>query len=95
MDPASKVRRRPISVLFGSEILLRVHYCKRDKVYVKTLLGQNNGRPNGLIPRMLLSELQNIMVNKVTFVGFRVVYRPNRPPPVVPGSAPTGKSISY
>jgi len=30
---------------------------------------------------MLLSELQNIMVNKVTFVGFRVVYRPNRPPP--------------
>jgi len=34
---------------------------------------------------MLFSELCNIMVNKVIFVGFREGDRPNRP---VPGSAP-------
>jgi len=27
-----------ISVIFGSQISLRVHYCKRDEVYFTTLL---------------------------------------------------------
>jgi len=46
-----------ISVIFGSQILLRVHYCKTDEVCFTTLLWQNNGRQNGLILRMLFSEL--------------------------------------
>jgi len=33
---------------------------------------------------MLLSELYKIVVNKVTFVGFRVGYRPNQPPGYAP-----------
>jgi len=45
-----------ISVTFGSQVSLLVHYCKRDEVYFTTLLWQNNGRQNGLISRMLLSE---------------------------------------
>jgi len=48
-----------------------------------TLLWQNNGRQNGLISRMLFSELYKIMVNKVHFAGCRVG---ERSPP--PGSAP-------
>jgi len=35
--PANKVRRA-ISVTFGSQVSLRVHYCKRDEVYFTTLL---------------------------------------------------------
>jgi len=31
-----------ISVIFGSQISLRVHYRKRDEVYFTTLLWQNN-----------------------------------------------------
>jgi len=34
----------------------------------------------GLISRMVLSELYNIMVKNVTFVGFKGGDRPNRPP---------------
>jgi len=56
---------------FGRQVSLRVHYCKRDEVYFTTLLRQNNGRQNGLISRMLFSELFKLMVNKVTFIGFR------------------------
>jgi len=33
---------------------------------------------------MLFSELYKIMVKKVTFVGFRVGDRPNRPPWIRP-----------
>jgi len=55
-----------ISVIFGSQISLRVHYCKRDEVYVTILLRQNNGREDGSISRMLFSEFFKIMVNKVT-----------------------------
>ena len=42
-DPTSKFRR-PISVIFSSQVSLRVHYCKRDEVYFTTLLWKNNGR---------------------------------------------------
>jgi len=49
-DPASKVRRvGAISVIFGSQVSLRVRYCKGDEVYLTTLLWQNNRRQNGLI----------------------------------------------
>jgi len=36
-----------ISVIFCSQVSLRVHYCKRHEVYFTTLLWQNNGDPNG------------------------------------------------
>ena len=69
-DPASKFRGA-ISVIFGTQVSLWVHYCKRDKVNFTTLLWQNNGRQNGLIPRMIFSELYKIMTNKVILLGFR------------------------
>jgi len=34
VDPANKVRGRVISVIFGGQVSLQVHYCKRDKVHV-------------------------------------------------------------
>jgi len=37
-------------------------------------------RQIGLISRMLISELYEIMVNKVTFVGLRGTIAPNAPP---------------
>ena len=43
---------------------------ERWKVYFTTLLWQNNGRQNGLLTRMLFSELYKIMVNKLPSVGF-------------------------
>jgi len=54
-----------ISVIFGIQVSLRVHYCKRDEVYFTTLLWQNNGRQNGLISRTLFSKLYKIMVKRV------------------------------
>ena len=60
-----------ISVIFGSQVSLRVHYCTRDEVYFTTLLWENSGRKNGLTSPMLFSELYKIVVNKVTFAGFR------------------------
>jgi len=36
-DPASAVRG-VISVIFGCQVSLRIHYCKRDEVYFTTLL---------------------------------------------------------
>jgi len=59
-NPASKFRGA-ISVLFGSQVSLRVHYCKRDEVYSTPLLWQNNGRQNGFISRMLFSDLYKII----------------------------------
>jgi len=57
------------SVIFNSQVSLRVHYCIRDEEYFT----------NGLISRMLFSELHKIMVNKVTFISFRGDDRRNRP----------------
>jgi len=37
-DPTSKLRGEAISVLFGSQVSLRLRYCKRDEVYFTTLL---------------------------------------------------------
>jgi len=45
--------------------------CKRDEIYFTTSLWQNSGWQNGLISRMLFSELYKIVVNKITFLGFR------------------------
>ena len=40
-DPASKFRGRgAISMIFGSQVSLQVHYCKRDEAYFITLLWQ-------------------------------------------------------
>jgi len=36
-DPASKLGGT-ISAIFGSQVSLQVHYCKRHKVYFATLL---------------------------------------------------------
>jgi len=63
-DPASKFRGGAISVIFGSQVSLRVLYCKRDDVYFAT-------RQNGLTSRLPFSELYKIMMNEVAFVGFR------------------------
>ena len=59
-----------ISVIFGSQVSWRVHYCKRHEVYFTTLGWQNSGCQNGLLSRMLFSGLYKIMVKKVTFIGF-------------------------
>jgi len=60
-----------ISIIFGSQDSQRRRYSKRDEVHFTTLLWQSNGRQNGLISRMHFFELCEIMVDKVTFVGFR------------------------
>ena len=70
VDLASKISGA-ISVIFGNQVSLRVHYCKRDEVHFTTLLWQNNGWQNCLKPRTLFSEFYKIVVNKVNFVGFR------------------------
>jgi len=43
--------------LFGSQVFLRVHCCRTDEVCFTRQLWQNNGRQNGLVSRMLFSEL--------------------------------------
>ena len=55
-DPASKFKGGAISIIFGSQVSLRVHCCKTDEVYLTTVLLQNNGRPTSRISRMLFSE---------------------------------------
>jgi len=64
-----------------AEVSLRVHYCKRNEDNVTTLLWQNSRQQNDLTSRKLFSELYKIMVNKVTFIGFRGENRPSRPAP--------------
>ena len=76
---AARKFRGAISIIFGSQVSLRVHYYKRDEVYFTTLLWQNNGRQNGLISRMLFSELCKIMAKRATFVGFRGQISPIAP----------------
>ena len=76
-----------ISVIFGSQVSSPVHYCKRDEAYFTTLLWQNNWEQNGLKSRMLFSEWYKIMVNKVTFLGFRGAI-------ASPGSAPGRERVA-
>jgi len=84
---SSQLVRGAISVIFRSQISLRVHCCKKDKVHFTTLLWQNNGQKNGLMSRMLFSELYKIMVNKVALVGFRAAIA--APPGSGPGVKPS------
>jgi len=57
-DPASNVRGvGAVSVIFGSPVSLRVHYCETEEVSFTTLLRQNNEQHNGLLSRMLFSDL--------------------------------------
>ena len=53
---------------------------QRDEVYFTTLLWQKNEQQNGLISRMLFSELYKIMVKKVTFLTLRRSGLLNLPP---------------
>jgi len=48
--------RGAISVIFVVKSQ-RLRYCRKDEVYFTTVLWQNNGWQNGLISRMLFSEL--------------------------------------
>ena len=67
----------PVSKLGGGGDFSNIWYstlitcllCKRFEVYFTTLLWQKNGRQNGLIWRMMFSELHKIAVRKVAFVG--------------------------
>jgi len=52
-DPASKFKGRGISVIFGGQVSLCIHYCKKDEVYFTTLLWQKSGQQNGPISRIL------------------------------------------
>jgi len=61
-----------------SQVSSLCHYCKGGEVCITTLLWQNNGRQNGLKLWRLFSKLYKIMMNKVTFVGFRGSDGPNR-----------------
>jgi len=70
IQPAVRLGVGAISIIFGSKVSLRVHYCKRDEDNFSTLLWQNSGRQNGLISRMLFYELYKVMLNKATFAGF-------------------------
>ena len=69
-NPASKLRG-DISVILVSQVSQQLRYCKRDEVCFTKQLRQNNRRWNGLISRMLFSELYKNHVNEATFVGFR------------------------
>jgi len=73
-----------ISAIFGNQVSLRDHYHERVEVYFTTLQWQNNGRQNGLISRMLFSELHKVIGNEVTFVSLKGGDRPNRPPWILP-----------
>jgi len=85
-DPATAVGGGDISVILY--LVDKPYYgftAVREMKYFTTLLWQNSGRQNGLIPRMLFSDIYKIMVDKATFVGLREGDRPNR---TTPGSAP-------
>ena len=90
VDPASNVRGVALSVKFGSQVSLQAYHCKRDEVYSTKLLWQNNGGQNGFMSWMLFSESHKIMMNKITFVGFREGDRLNCPPP---GSVPAQVTV--
>jgi len=82
-DPANKMRRA-ISEIFGSQVSQRLRFCQRNVVCSTALLWQNSGRKNGLYSQILFCELYNIIVNKVTFAGFRGENRSNRSPWICP-----------
>jgi len=69
-----------ISVIFGGQVSLGIHYSKRDENNFTTLLWQNNGQQNGFTTRKLFSELYKITVNVVIFVGFRRIRSTKWPP---------------
>ena len=79
-DPASKFRGRAISVIFGSQVSLRVHNCKSDEVYFTALLRQKQWTTKWpYIVNAVFQIVQN-HGEKVTFVGYRGGGdRPNRP----------------
>jgi len=75
-----------VSVLFGSQVSWRGHYCKRDEHTSQRFCDKTTGRQNGLMSQTLFSELNKIMVIKVTFVGFRRGISPSWIRPRVEGT---------
>jgi len=51
-----------ISVVFGIQVSLRVHYCKRVQEYFTTLLWQKNWRQNGLTKTAKVSAFKSVFV---------------------------------
>jgi len=70
-DPVSKFTGGNFSNIWESSLMTGSLLYKRRSILQKILLWQNNGRQNRMISRMLFFELYKIMVNNVTFVGFR------------------------
>ena len=94
-DPASKIKGGTISVIFSSQVSLRVYFVRGLKYTSQHRCDNKIGRQNGLIWRMLFSELYKIVVKKVTFVGFKED-RPNRPHWIrTPTSTMPSKGYSY
>jgi len=60
-----------ISVIFGSEVSLRVHYCKRDGVNFTTLLWKKKWTAKWPYIANADFRIVQIMVKEATFVGFR------------------------
>jgi len=71
-----------MSVIFGSSVSSRVHYCKRDGVYFTTLLRQGNGQQNGHMNVVL-----RVAQNHGEKCYFRMFYETNAP------IAPTDMSL--
>jgi len=67
-------------VISDLTLTVKSHYRLTTVSQTKYTSQQNNGRQNGLISRMLFSEMQKNMVKKVTFLGFSWGDRPSRPP---------------
>ena len=73
-DPANKFRE-VISVIFGSQVSLRVHYYKRDEVNTAVT---KQWTPKWPYIANVVFQIFKIIVKKDTFVGFTVG---DRPPP--------------
>ena len=59
-----------VSVIFGSQVSLRVHYCKRDEVLHNTTVTKQWMTKWPYIANAVFQIVDNVMVTKVTLVGF-------------------------
>ena len=65
-----------------------INRCCKINILCKTAVTKQFKKwtTNSLTSRMFFSELYKIIMNKVTFLGFRGGYRPSRPPRSAPVS---------
>jgi len=68
-----------ILVIFGSQVSIRVHHCKRDEEYFTTLLWQRIWTAKWPYNAKAVFQIVQNFGNKVTFVGLRGFDRPIRP----------------